>query len=165
MEDSGHRLISAAGGCLEPFMALPTLLIVLAIGGLFALWKGVSDGEPVAFVALGGVATLALVLIGVALAIGIIAFASWSETRRELRAQARFQQNTAENLAQMEAMAKVQIQQARAQATHNSMLLKQAREAQRQLPAPAEDVPSIIYDEGIFDELEMGSDHPEGEVT
>jgi Na+-transporting methylmalonyl-CoA/oxaloacetate decarboxylase gamma subunit len=152
MEGSGGRLISAARGCLEPFLTLGTLVAVLALGGLVFLGVGVSKGDPIALVILGGVVVLGVGLIFVGLTIGIIAFANWSQARREIMEQARFRDNTKENLALMQATAKTQSVQ-------NSMLLRQAREAQRQLPAPAEDTPSIIFDEGIFDELEMNDDH------
>jgi hypothetical protein len=149
MEGSGSRLISAARGCLEPLMTLSTLAIMLALGGLFFLARGLAERSSTAYLVLGGLVTLGILVVGVALTVGIISFAYWMQSRSEATEQARFIANTKENLALMQMTAKTQ-------ATQNDMLLRQAREAQRQLPAPGGDAPSIIYDEGIFDELEMG---------
>jgi hypothetical protein len=151
MEGSGGRLFSALRGCLEPLMTFSTLVAVLALGGLVFLGVGVSRGDPIALVVLGGVIVLGVGLIFVGLTIGIIAFANWTQARIEAREQAQFIANAKQELAFMQATSRVQ-------ATQNSMLLKQAREAQRQLPAPGDtvDAPSIEFDEAIFDELEMG---------
>jgi len=149
MEGSGGRLVSAARGCMEPLMTLSTLAAVLALGGLIFLARGLAERSSTAYLVLGGLVTLGILVIGVALTVGIISFAYWMQGRSEAKEQARFIANTRENLALMQMTAKTQ-------ATQNNMLLKQAREAQRQLPAPAEGVPSIEFDEAIFDELEMG---------
>jgi Flp pilus assembly protein TadB len=151
MEGSGGRLISVARGCLEPLMTFSTLAVVLTLGGLFFLARGLAERSSTAYLVLGGLVTLGILVIGVILTVGIISFAYWMQGRSEAKEQARFIANTKENLALMQMTAK-------AQAAQNNMLLRQAREAQKQLPAPGDtvDMPHIEFDDAIFDELEMG---------
>jgi uncharacterized protein YneF (UPF0154 family) len=134
---------------LEPLGIVLSFVIVGIILGLFFLARGISERSATAYLILGGLVTLAILSVGVGLTIGIIWFANRITERRELREQARFVDNAKENLAIMQMTA-------RTQSTQNAMLLRQAREAQRQIPAPEgnEDIDALVFDDAVFDELD-----------
>jgi uncharacterized protein YneF (UPF0154 family) len=134
---------------LEPLGIVLSFVILGIILGLFFLARGISERSATAYLILGGLVTLAILSVGVGLTIGIIWFANRITERRELREQARFVDNAKENLAIMQMTA-------RTQSTQNAMLLRQAREAQRQIPAPegSEDIDALVFDDAVFDELD-----------
>jgi thiol:disulfide interchange protein len=126
------------------------ILVVLGISvGIFFLIRGLADRSVTAYMILGGMITLAIGLLFVALTIGILFFAHWIQSRQEAREQQRFLANAKEDLAIMAMMQKVQNQQ-------NALLLKQSRDLTRQLPAPNgnESDGGFTFDDAIFDELE-----------
>ena len=123
------------------------LAILAGLGMLLA--RGISERSPVAYVVLGGIVFMVMAGMGAV----FVLFVQWISDRRAERTarieQDRFQANAKENLALMQATARVQ-------ATQNSMLLRQAREAQRALPAPDGDIidiDALVADDSIFDDL------------
>lgn len=134
---------------LEPLGIVLSFVILGIILGLFALVQGIGQRSATAYLILGGLVTLSILSVGVGLTIGIIWFANRITERREMREQQRFRDNTKENLAVMQMTA-------RTQATQNAMLLRQARETQRQISAPegTEDIDALVFDDAVFDELD-----------
>jgi uncharacterized protein YneF (UPF0154 family) len=134
---------------LEPLGIVLSFVILGIIMGLFFLARGIGERSATAYLILGGLVTLGILSVGVGLTIGIIWFANRITERRELREQARFVDNAKENLAIMQMTA-------RTQSTQNAMLLRQAREAQRQIGAPEgnEDIDALVFDDAVFDELD-----------
>ena len=127
---------------------LVAALAALAVAGYF-LARGVAAGELVAVVAATVLAVLGLLATGAGAVLFVMGRVVKAEADRSVLEQSRWQDNTAENLQIMGAMQTVQNR-------HNSMLVKQAREAQRALPA----APAVTADLGFeFDEasfLELG---------
>lgn len=134
---------------LEPLGIVMSFVIVGIIGGIFFLAQGISARSATAYLILGALVAIVLIGLGVTITLAIVAFANRITERQELREQQRFRDNVKENLAVMQMTA-------RTQATQNAMLLKQARDAQRQLPAPegTEDIDALVFDDAVFDELE-----------
>jgi magnesium-transporting ATPase (P-type) len=134
---------------LEPMGIVMSFVIVAIIGGIFFLAQGISARSATAYLILGAIVAIVLIGLGVTITLVIVAFANRITERREMREQARFVDNAKENLAIMQMTAKTQ-------ATQNAMLLRQAREAQRQLPAPegTEDIDALVFDDAVFDELD-----------
>ena len=118
----------------------------VAIAGYF-LVAGVAAGELVAVVAATVVVVLGLLATGAGGVLVVLNCAGKAEEKRARRDQEVFVLNAQENLAIMHATAKTQ-------ATQNSMLLKQAREAQRALPAPEVTDLGFEFEESSF--LELG---------
>jgi thiol:disulfide interchange protein len=122
--------------------------IVGILVGIFFLMRGLEAHNAAAYIALGGVVALALVILGVLLTLFILWVANRQEERRERQEQERFTTNARENLAIMASMQRVQNAQ-------NSMLLRQAREAKRALPDnDVIDIDALVADDSVFDELE-----------
>lgn len=129
-------------------VTIALMLMALALVG-YLLYRGIEAGNTIAIVVTTGVVVLSLIAIGVGLTLFILNTASRREERRSLTEQSRWQDNAIENLQIMGSMQKVQNQQ-------NAMLLKQAREAQRALPAPEGDViEGFVFDPAMFDELDV----------
>lgn len=134
---------------LEPLGIVMSFMILGIILGLFALAQGIGARAASAYLILGAIVAIVLIGLGVTITLAIIAFANRITERREMREQARFVDNAKENLAIMQMTA-------RTQSTQNAMLLRQAREAQRQISAPegTDDIDALVFDDAVFDELE-----------
>jgi hypothetical protein len=145
-----HAIGGLAGNAFSAVTSLVTLAIVGVGAGIFFLARGLSERSATAYMVLGATVAIVLIGLGVTITLVIVAFANRITERQELREQQRFRDNVKENLAVMQMTA-------RTQAAQNAMLLKQAREAQRQLPAPEnEDIDALVFDDAVFDELEGG---------
>jgi uncharacterized membrane protein len=117
------------------------LIALFWLGFLAWLVISASQGNTESIAILAVLAAVVLILLGVGIAVLVI----YALARRE---EARFIQNTRENLAMMTAMQRIQNQQ-------NALLLKQAREAHWLLPAgEVPDSDALAMDESVFDELE-----------
>lgn len=134
------------------------VLVVVTIGiVVFLLAKGIANEEPLAF----SIAILMWTVIAFSSGVGFTLTVQQIQENREARRfrqeQEHFRTNTAENLALMGAVAKVQTEQTRAQSTHTAMLLRQNREQGRLLaPSGNGDAESggFPFDEADFLELE-----------
>ncbi len=116
-------------------------LVLFLLGFLTWLYLSARKGDTASIAILAVLAAIVLILLGVGITLAVLNM----HYRRE---QARFAQNLQENLAIMSKMQQVQNQQ-------NSMLLKQAREAQKALPAgDAFDIDALLMDDSVFEELE-----------
>jgi hypothetical protein len=117
------------------------LLTLFIIGLLIWLIATARQGDPMAIAVLAVVASVILILVGW----GFSTLTNAISARRE---QQNFVANARENLAIMNAMQRVQNQQ-------NAMLLKQARDTQKALPAgDLVDIDALVMDDTVFDELE-----------
>jgi len=130
-------------------ISIVTLLgLVLLLAGGYALYAGVAAGNTLAIVAVTALVVLVLLGTGAGGVLFVLNSAGKAEEKRARREQEVFVLNAQENMAIMHATAKTQ-------ATQNTMLLRQARENQRALPAP-----EVTADLGFqFDEanfLELG---------
>lgn len=146
MNNDKRPLIKVDLGWLEILAALGAM----GIAGLLAwLVIGLNNREPGAYMVVGGFITLALILVGGGLVLGIMWFAYLMERGRERREQERWSNNARENLDIMQITA-------RGQAIQNQMLLRQAQSLQRALPAPGDnlDVDALVFEDRVFAELE-----------
>ena len=125
------------------------VILALLISGYF-LVAGLMDGMSVAYVVLGGLVFLLVAGMGGLFVLVVQWMGEAREARRDRREQERFRDNTKENLAILQMTA-------RAQGTQNVMLLRQAREMQRSLPAPADVARDamIEFDPALFDEMSV----------
>lgn len=126
------------------------ILVFIALGaGAFFLVRGVQSETPAALMTLGALIALGLIALGGAGVLVVLWFAHRWGDRQARREQEDFSLNAKENLALMQATARVQ-------ATQNNMLLRQAREVQKALPAPGDslDLDALVYDDAVFSELE-----------
>ena len=96
-------------------------LVLFFLGLLIWLFISARNGDTVSIAILAVLVAIVLILLGVGITLAVLNM----HYRRE---QARFAQNMQENLAIMSTMQRVQNQQ-------NAMLLKQARETNKVLPA------------------------------
>ena len=130
------------------------LLLALVAAGLFFLHRGLQNGDDLAV----AIAAIASVIIIQAITLGAVSIMrhmdAEDDRQRFMEEQSRFRDNLAENATLMASLQKSQNAQ-------NAMLLKQAREAQRALPAPENDVidvglqfPDDFYSELSAEELE-----------
>lgn len=128
-----------------------TILVLVLVGvSVFFLVRGVEHRDPAAYMTLGAIVALALAALGGIGVLIVLWFAHRIQSDRERAEQNRFIANAQENLAMMSSMQRVQNQQ-------NAMLLKQAKEAQRALPAPDGDtlnVGGFVFEDALFDELD-----------
>jgi len=126
------------------------LLLVGLAGGAFLLYRGLESGNVLAIILTTALVVLTLLGLGAGATLFILNTAARREEKRSLVEQERWRDNAQENIAIMASMQTVQNRQ-------NSMLLKQAREAQRQLPAPEGEVVDLgfQFDEALFDDIEM----------
>lgn len=116
-------------------------LILFWLGFLTWLYLSARKGEVASIAILVVLVAIGLILLGVAITLAVLNM----HYRRE---QARFAQNLQENLAIMSQMQQVQNQQ-------NALLLRQAREAQKALPAgDTFDADALLVDDSVFEELE-----------
>lgn len=113
---------------LEAFGAVAMMALVAVGAGVFFLVRGLMNESPAAFAIGGGLATLALFLLGTVWLLTVQAIGRKHERNREQAAQENFVLNAKENLAIMQATA-------RAQGVQNATLLKQQTAQQRLLPA------------------------------
>lgn len=145
MNETGGRKLEAAA------MIMAVLFLT---GGILAFL--VSRGSIEALIVSVVLIVLFLLGLGGAAVMAIVLFANRINEQRELREQARFQDNVRENLAIMAATARVQSAQTQAQNSQTAGMLKQIREYRRQLPAPGEDgnIDALVFDDAVFDELE-----------
>lgn len=119
--------------------------------GVYLLYRGIEARSPVAYLVLGGLVFMVVAGIGGGAVLFVMRQVVKAEEKRSLVEQGRFRDNAIQDMGIMSAMQKVQNQQ-------NAMLLKQAREAQRSLPAPEGDVIDVAgfqYSESLFDDIEM----------
>lgn len=127
------------------------ILVLMGLAfGAYLLYRGIESGNVVAIILTTALVVLILLAIGVGATLFILNTAARHEEKRSLVEQNRWQDNATENIAIMASMQKVQNLQ-------NTQLLKQAREAQRSLPAPEGDVvdAGFTFDAALFDELEL----------
>jgi hypothetical protein len=120
----------------------PGILLTLFIIGLLVwLIAQARQGDPIAIAVLAVLGSVILILVG-------WGFSTLTNALNARREQQNFMANVRENLAIMNAMQRVQNQQ-------NAMLLKQARETPKALPAGDPlDIDALMMDDSIFDELE-----------
>jgi hypothetical protein len=98
---------------------------VLALtAGAYFLYRGLSHGDTTAYAVLGGLLTLALAGIGGGAVLGVLWAGYRFEAGRDRREQARFRDNTRENLALMTAQANAQTAQARMLSSHQAALTR-----------------------------------------
>ena len=120
----------------------PGILITLFIIGLL-IWliAMARQGDRAAIAVLAVLGSVILILVG-------WGFSTLTNAINARREQQNFMANVRENLAIMNAMQRVQNQQ-------NAMLLKQAKETQKALPAgDVWDVDALAMDDSVFEELE-----------
>jgi sulfite exporter TauE/SafE len=120
------------------------ILVLCLLGFLLWLYISASKGDTGSIAVLAVFAAVFLILLGVGITLAVLSV----HYRRE---QMRFNQNVGENLAIMSKMQQIQNQQ-------NAMLLKQAREVHKALPAGnALDIDALVVDDSVFSELEEGN--------
>lgn len=133
----------------EPLAAVIMLVLVAVGAGVFFLVRGLMNESPAAFAIGGGLATLALFLLGTVWLLAVQAIGRKHERNREQAAQENFVLNAKENLAIMQATAKVQ-------GTQNQMLLRQARDTTKMLSAPVDEVDGeLSFDESVFADMDL----------
>jgi hypothetical protein len=134
---------------LEP-VASVIMVAVLAIGfGAFFLVRGLADESPAAFAIVGGMATLALFLLGTIWLLVVQGIGRKHERNREAATQESFILNAKENLLIMQ-------QTARAQGIQNATLLKQQAAQQRLLPPGGNTTDGeLSFDESVFADMEL----------
>jgi uncharacterized membrane protein len=116
-------------------------LVLFLLGFLTWLYISATQGNTVSIAILAVLVAILLILLGVGIALAVLNM----HYRRE---QGRFAQNTQENLAIIAAVQRVQNEQ-------NAMLLKQARETRKALPAAdGFDIDALLVDGSVFEELE-----------
>ncbi|MEE9365474.1 MAG: hypothetical protein V3W44_02210 [Dehalococcoidales bacterium] len=127
------------------------MLVLVAIGfAVYFLIRGLMNEAPVAYAIAGGLATLTLFLLGTVWLLAVQSVGRRHERGREQATQETFILNTKENLAIMQATAKVQ-------GTQNQTLLRQARDTTKMLPGNDDVVVEADFlqiDDDIFAELE-----------
>lgn len=138
-------------GC-GAWLAPGAILSLAFVGGMVWLVTQARQGDVASIAVLAVMASVLLILVG-------WGFSTLTNAMNARQEQRHFMNNVRENMAIMGAMQKVQNQQ-------NSLLLKQAREAQRQLPAPEGDVidmDSLTWDEEVFSNLDEEDGIPRDE--
>lgn len=134
---------------MEPLAAVIMLVLVAVGAGVFFLVRGLMNESPAAFAIGGGLATLAFFLLGTVWLLAVQAIGRKHERGREQATQETFILNAKENLAIMQATAKVQ-------GTQNQMLLRQARDTTKMLSAPADEVDGeLSFDESVFADMDL----------
>ena len=135
-------------------IGLPGFLILLLIGaGLIILAIEAKDGDRAAIAILAVLASVALILLGVAIALFVSAQVHQHAERRASIEQERFRDNTKENLAFMESQARAQLAQARAQG-EQWKVMRHEMDARYRLPAPEDNGGGFVFDEALFSELD-----------
>ena len=130
------------------------MLIILAGTGLVLLVLMAIQGIVAAIVSLAVLATLFLITFGVILALAIMAQVHKHEQRRAEAEQARFRDNTKENLANLELQARAQLAQARAQGEQWKVIRNEVDTRQKLLPAGNGDAVGFDFSDIDFSELE-----------
>jgi hypothetical protein len=134
-------------GC-RAWLAPGVIFSLAIVGGMVWLVGQARQGDVASIAVLAVLASVLLILVG-------WGFSTLTNAMNARTEQRHFMNNVRENLAIMGAMQKVQNQQ-------NTMLLKQAKEQQRQLPVPEGDVidmDSLTWDEDVFSDLDNDEDN------
>lgn len=132
-------------------------MLLVLLGLAFALLiLGVKNGEIIAIVLATALSVLGLVGIGVAITLFIISRAHKHEERRAAAEQARFRDDTKQNLAMLELQARAQLTQARTQNEQWKVVRGEMDTMRKMLPAPEDNGADVgfVFDESLFDELD-----------
>ncbi len=137
-------------------LGLGAYMILVLLGmSVVILILGIKNGEIIAIVIATALSVLILVGIGVIATLFIISRAHKHEERRAAAEQARFRDNTKENLATLELQARAQLAQAKAQG-EQWRVMRGEMDVIRRLPAPEDNGADagFVFDDALFNELD-----------
>lgn len=137
-------------------LGLGTYMIVVLTGLAFTvLILGIKNGEIIAIVIGTVLSVLFLLGLGVAATLFIMSRAHKHEERRAVAEQARFRDNTKENLATLELQARAQLAQARVQDQQWKVVRGEMDTMRKMLPGPDNGADGgFVFDDSLFDELD-----------
>lgn len=130
------------------------LLIFSGGLGLVILILAASRGIIAAIVILTGLIVTGLIILGIILALVVQAQTTKQAAKRAVIEHAQIRANTDENLALLEQQFKVQYMAGRAQ-NENIRALRSEVATYRGLPAPADEAGGFVFDEDLYDQLEI----------